>query len=83
MLNEKKQLSFLKARYEEAKIDAYQSIPQKFIVENAYKAERKSYPVIWIVVVLSTLGTLLAGMLAIFFVERTPEFLRKLRQTQN
>ena len=83
LLHEKKQLSFLKARYEEAKIDAYQAIPQKFIVENAYKAERKSYPVIWIVVVLSTLGTLLAGMLVIFFVERTPDFLQKLGQTQN
>jgi len=83
LLHEKKQLSFLKARYEEAKIDAYQSIPQKFIVENGFKAERKSYPVIWIIVVLSTLGTLLVGMLVIFFVERAPEFLQKLRQTQS
>jgi uncharacterized protein involved in exopolysaccharide biosynthesis len=83
LLHEKKQLSFLKARYEEAKIDAYQAIPQKFIVENAYRAERKSYPIIWIIVVLSTLGTLLAGMLVIFFVERTPEFLHKLSQTQS
>jgi len=83
LYHEKKQLSFLKARYEEAKIDAYQAIPQKFIVENAYKAERKSYPIIWIVVVLSTLSTLLAGMLIIFLVERSPEFLHKLKQIQN
>lgn len=83
LLHEKKQLSYLKARYEEAKMDAYQAIPQKFIVENAYKAERKSYPVIWLIIVLSTLGSLLAGMLVIFLVERTPDFLLKLRQTQN
>jgi capsular polysaccharide biosynthesis protein len=79
--HEKKQLSYIKARYEEAKIDAFEDIPQKFIVENAYKAERKSYPVIWIIVLLSTIGSLLAGMLAIFFVERSPEFLQKLKQT--
>jgi len=83
LLYEKKQLSFLKARYEEAKIDAYESMPQKFVVENAFKAERKSYPIIWIIVLLSTMGTLLAGMLVIFLVERSPEFLHKLKQTQS
>ncbi len=79
--HEKKQLSYIKARYEEAKIDAYEEIPQKFIVENAYKAERKAYPIIWIIVLLSTLGSLLAGMLVIFAVERSPVFLQKLKQT--
>lgn len=79
--HEKKQLSYIKARYEEAKIDAYEEIPQKFIVENAYNAERKAYPIIWIIVLLSTLGSLLAGMLVIFAVERSPEFLQKLKQT--
>lgn len=82
LIYEKKQLSFLKTRYEESEIDAYQAMPQKFIIENAYKAERKSYPVIWIIVLLSTLGTLLAGMLVIFLVERSPEFLLKLKQAQ-
>jgi len=79
--HEKKQLSYIKARYEEAKIDATQEIPQKFIVENAYKAERKAYPLVWVIVILSTLGTLLAGMLVIFMVERSPVFLQKLKQT--
>jgi len=79
--HEKKQLSYIKARYEEAKIDATENIPQKFVVEDAYKSERKAYPIIWIIVVLSTVGSLLAGMLVIFMVERSPEFLRKLKQT--
>jgi len=81
LVNEKKQLSYIKARYEDAKMDAYEEIPQKFIVENAYKAERKAYPIIWIIVVLSTLGTLLAGMLVIYMVERSPAFLLKIKQT--
>ncbi len=79
--HEKKQLSYIKARYEEARIDATEAIPQKFIVENAYKAERKAYPIVWIIVLLSVIGSLLAGMLAIFFVERSPDFLQKLKKT--
>lgn len=79
LVNEKKQLSFIKARYEEAKMDAYEEIPQKFVVEKATKAEKKSYPIIWIIVLLSTIGTLLTGMLVIFLVERSPEFVRKLK----
>lgn len=80
---EKEQLSYIKARYEEAKIDATENMPQKFVIESAFKAERKAYPIIWVIMVLSTLGTLLAGMLAIFFVEKSPEFFRKLRQPNN
>jgi capsular polysaccharide biosynthesis protein len=81
LVHEKKQLSYIKARYEEAKIDAYEEIPQKFIVESAFKAERKAYPVTWIIVMLSVIATLLVGMFAIFMVERSPEFFQKLNQT--
>lgn len=81
LVNEKKQLSFIKSKYEEAKMDAYEEMPQKFIVEKAYKAERKAYPIIWINVVLSALGALLAGMLVIFIIEKSPDFVQKLRQT--
>ena len=81
--HEKKQVSYIKARYEEAKIDAFQEIPQKFIVENAYKSEKKAYPVTWIIVLLSTMGALLAGMLVIYFVERSPEFMLKLKQNNS
>ncbi|MDO9257349.1 MAG: hypothetical protein Q7U54_17655 [Bacteroidales bacterium] len=83
LLLEKTQLSYIKARYEEAKIDAYSTMPQKFIVENAIKAERKSFPVIWIVVALSTLATLLAAILVILLVERAPEFISKLKHVES
>lgn len=77
---EKKQLSFVKAKYEEAKIDATENIPQKFVVENAYKAERKAYPIRWVIVVISTLSALVMAMLTIMLVERIPVSLRKLRE---
>jgi uncharacterized protein involved in exopolysaccharide biosynthesis len=66
---EKKQLSVLKTKYEEAKVDAEQELPGKFIVNSAYKAERKSYPVRWLIVVVSTLSAILLGILVIVFIE--------------
>jgi capsular polysaccharide biosynthesis protein len=62
--HEKKQLSELKAKYEEAKVDATQSLPHKFVINTAYKAERKSYPIRWLIVVVSTFSVI---FLAIIF----------------
>jgi uncharacterized protein involved in exopolysaccharide biosynthesis len=53
LLHDKKQLSQLKAKYEEAKVDATETLPHKFIVSNAIKAEKKSYPIRWLIVLIS------------------------------
>ena len=68
--HEKKQLSYLKARYEEAKVDAHENLPQKFIVETAYKAEKKSHPIRWIIVLVSTISVFLVSVLVIISLER-------------
>lgn len=68
--HEKKQLSYLKARYEEAKVDATENLPQKFVVETAYKAEKKSYPIRWVIVVVSVISTLLVSIFAIISFEK-------------
>jgi uncharacterized protein involved in exopolysaccharide biosynthesis len=62
---EKKQLSEVKAKFEEAKVDAESVIPQTFIVDRAYPAEKKSYPVRWLIVVVSALSTFLLTLLAL------------------
>ncbi|NVO19373.1 MAG: hypothetical protein HXX13_06715 [Bacteroidetes bacterium] len=77
---EKKQLSFIKGKYEEAKIDATENLPQKFVVENAYKSERKAYPIRWVIVTISTLSALFMCILVILMVERIPGVLQKLRK---
>ncbi len=56
--HDKKQLSELKARYEESKVDATESLPHKFVVSNAYRAEKKTYPIRWLIVVISLLSVL-------------------------
>ena len=66
---EKKQLSAIKAKYEEAKVDANEDLPAKFVVDRAYKAERKSYPVRWLIVVLSTLSAFLVSIMTLIIIE--------------
>jgi len=66
---ERKQLRVIKTKYEEAKVDAEQNITHKFIVNRAYPAEKKSYPIRWLIVVVSTLSAFLMGVLLIIFVE--------------
>lgn len=53
------QLTLLRAKYEEAKVDATQDVPQKFIVTSAYPAEKKSYPIRWLIVAISLTSTFL------------------------
>lgn len=67
--HEKKQLSALKSKYEEAKVDAEEALPQKFVVSTAYKAERKSYPIRWLIVVVATVSAFLLTVLVIIIIE--------------
>lgn len=68
--HDKKQLSEIRAKYEEAKVDAEQDLPQKFIVNTAYKAEKKSYPIRWLIVMLSVFGALFLTILIIITFEQ-------------
>jgi len=72
---EKKQLSMLKAKYEEAKTDAEQVLPTKFVVNSAYKAERKSYPIRWIIVVITTISAFLLTIVVILIIENLSNYL--------
>jgi capsule polysaccharide export protein KpsE/RkpR len=56
---DRKQLSYLKTKYGEAKIDAERSLEHKFVVNWAQPAEKKSYPIRWLIVVTSTIGSFL------------------------
>lgn len=67
--HEKEQLSHLRAKYQEAKVDAEQTLPHKFIVNNAFPAEKKSYPIRWLIVLVSTVSTFIVALLAIIAFE--------------
>lgn len=62
---ERMQLSLIKAKYDEAKVDATQNIPHKFVVTSAFVAERKSYPIRWLIVLTTVFST---SLLLIFII---------------
>ena len=69
---EREQLSLIKSRYDEARIDAYESLPQKFVVESAFKAERITYPVRWLIILSTTISALLLAVVLIIILEKYP-----------
>ena len=74
--NDRLQLSLVKSKYEEAKVDATEFIPHKFVVTSAFKAERKSYPVRWIIVVVTLLSTFLLLLFCVVIYDRSRGFFR-------
>ena len=54
LLYETEQLSLLKAKLAEAKVDANQNLSHKYIVNKAYKSEKKAYPKRSLIVIFST-----------------------------
>lgn len=68
--NERMKLSELKAKYDEARVDAEERIQNFFVVTDAFPAEKKSYPIRWLIVVLSTAGSLIMGILALAIFEQ-------------
>jgi LPS O-antigen subunit length determinant protein (WzzB/FepE family) len=72
----REQLGIVKKKYEEAKIDAEAVLTYKFIVNRAFPAERKSYPVRWLIVAVSTISSLVMGVLLLILFDN----IRKIRK---
>jgi capsular polysaccharide biosynthesis protein len=73
----REQSNILKEKYDQAKVDAEQSLPEKFVVDRAFPAEKKSYPVRWIIVAVATIASLIITLLAIALLEN----FKKIQQT--
>ena len=66
---QREQLNLLKKKFEEAKIDAEAVLTYKFIVNKAFPAERKSYPVRWLIVATSTIVSIVFGILVLILLD--------------
>lgn len=64
------QLILLETKYKQAKVDAEENLPQKFIVSDAFKAEKKSYPIRWLIVLVSTVSALFMTVIVIMIYEK-------------
>lgn len=71
--SQRQELIKLKSKYEKLKLDANQSLTHQFIVNKAVKAERKSYPVRWLIIVVTTMGAFLIALFTIMTIQRYKE----------
>ncbi len=76
---DKKKLSEVEGKYDEARIDATEVLPQKFVVNSAYPAEKKSYPVRWIIVLVSTLSAFILGVIILAVLDSVSGYSKKKR----
>lgn len=66
-------IATLKSSYEQAETDANSFPSHKFTVEEASPAEKKSYPVRWLIVVISSLSSVLFTCIVLLFNEKIKE----------
>ena len=68
--SETKDYSTLKLDYDRAILDYNRNFTYVNVLNKPFPADKKSYPVRWIIVVLSAMGTLVLAVLIIGFIER-------------
>lgn len=75
LFNETKRLSILKMKLEQAMADRDSDLPHKFVVNKAQAADKKDYPIRWLLVAISSIAGLLLALLLIVVQEN----LKKIR----
>lgn len=70
MYEEVKKLAVVEAKYREAKIDLEQTLPNKYVVDSAEKAEKKSYPIRWLIVLSSVFSTFLFSLILLLIFDK-------------
>lgn len=75
---QQQQLNSLQTKYEETRVDAEQVLPQKFVVSSAFPAEKRSYPIRWLIILVSTVSTMILATLVILLLENINQYKIKL-----
>jgi len=57
--SQKANLSLLRAKYDDARINATETIPHKLVVTQAYVSDKPVYPIRWVIVTVTFLATLI------------------------
>lgn len=73
----REQFGKLRKKYSDAIIDKDKVLPYKFTVDRAYPAERKAYPVRWLIVTVSVISSLVMAVLLIIFIDNVRRIRRK------
>ncbi len=75
----RERLVLLRGKYDEIKVDATKDLTWKFTVNEAMAAEKKAYPVRWLIVVVSTLASALLAVLIIIGIENYNKYADQLK----
>ena len=62
-------VSDLNLKYKEARLEAEQNLPHKFVVEAAYPSEKKAYPNKSLIVIVSTFASLLFALIVLIVID--------------
>ncbi|MFO7933576.1 MAG: Wzz/FepE/Etk N-terminal domain-containing protein [Bacteroidales bacterium] len=71
--NESQIVAGLSLRYKEARLEAEQDLPYKFVVERAFPPEKKAYPNKSLIVIVSTFGALLFALIVLIVIDSIRE----------
>lgn len=63
----------LSLKYKEARLEAEQNLPYKFVVEEAYPSEKKAYPKKSLIVIVSTFASLLFALIVLIVIDNIRE----------
>ena len=59
----------LSLKYKEARLEAEQNLPYKFVVEEAFPSEKKAYPKKSLIVIVSTFASLLFALIVLIIID--------------
>ncbi|MDF1572127.1 MAG: Wzz/FepE/Etk N-terminal domain-containing protein [Bacteroidales bacterium] len=71
--HETERLADLRQRYQEARVEAEQELPHKFIVDRAYASEKKAYPKRSVIVMVSAAAAFLFTLILLVIVDSLKE----------
>ena len=66
-------MATMETSYEQSESDAQSNISHKFVVELASPAEKKAYPIRWLIVAVSTFATVFFAIILLLFVAKIKE----------
>ena len=66
-------MATMETSYEQSESDALSNISHKFVVELASPAEKKAYPIRWLIVAVSTFATVFFAIILLLFVAKIKE----------
>jgi len=80
----RKQLSEIKLKYDQARVDAERNVPYKMVVNYAYPADRKTFPKRSMIVIGATLATFCMSIFFLIGLENWKRYkleIEKIKQT--